>query len=518
MNPLASDRPQTYRSLLIADGIRAAALARPDKVALKGEFPDVTYRTLIARTDRVANLCLGGFGLRPGDRLLLLAGNCPEYFEIVVGAAQVGIIVVTPSPRLSGKEILEICADSTPTVAIAEAGWAEMLRDLRPASVARTVALGLEYESLLADASDRRPDEATRPEEWTTFALPYTSGTTGRAKGVMLSQRGRVQTFCAMASEYGCYSPDDIFLTIAPLYHGAGFAFGTAGLFFGGTCHLMGKFDAEKTLSILANDAPTGVFLVPTHFNAMFALPDAAIDAVRRTRLRTIISNAAPLPQSTKERIVDVFGGGLLHETYGSTEGSIVTNLRPEYQLRKERCVGLPFPMTELRILAENGEPAATGEVGELFSRSPYLFSGYWGRSPDELTALKDGFFSAGDLARMDEDGFVYIVDRKTDMIISGGINVYPREIEEVLAAHPDVIEAAVIGMPDDYWGEAIAAFVVSRQPIDGDALIEHCNRHVARFKTPKKIVFIDELPRNTGAKVNKRALRQRLGDPSTDT
>jgi long-chain acyl-CoA synthetase len=314
-----------------------------------------------------------------------------------------------------------------------------------------------------------------------------------------------------MGSEYGCYSPDDRFLALAPLYHGAGFAFATASLFFGGTCHLLSKFDAETTLDLLADEALTGVFMVPTHFNAIFALPEAKLERCRSTALKTIISNAAPLPQPTKARIVGAFGHGLLHETYGSTEGSIVTNLRPADQLRKEICVGHPFPMTEIRLLTEAGEPVAPGEVGELYSRSPYLFNGYWGRSLDEVGSYRDGFFSAGDLARMDDEGFIYIVDRKTDMIISGGINIYPREVEEALAAHPAVIEAAVIGEPDAYWGEAVVAFVVSKQPVDAEDLIAHCTDRLARYKAPKKIVFVDELPRNAAAKVNKRELRGRV-------
>ena len=511
MSGATAQRPATYRSLLIADGIRAAAIARPDKIAIVSDSRTVAYRDLIARIDRVSNLCLYGFGLRPGDRLLLLAGNCSEYIEIAVGAAQVGIIVVTPSPRLGAREILEICADSTPSAAIADARWAVELSDLKPPSLGRIVALGDDYEAVLADASSRRPDEATRPEEWWTFALPYTSGTTGRAKGVMLSQRSRVLTFCAMGAEYGCYSPDDRFVAIAPLYHGAGFAFGTASLFFGGTCHVMSSFDPEATLRILAQEAPTGIFMVPTHFNAIFALPEAVQDRARQTSLRTVISNAAPLPQPTKERIVDMFGTGRLHETYGSTEGGIVTNLRPDDQLRKQRCVGLPFPMTEIRLLGEVGQPVATGEVGELFSRSPYLFNGYWGRSMDDVPSYRDGFLSVGDLARQDEEGFIYIVDRKTDMIISGGINIYPREVEEVLIAHPAVVEAAVIGEPDAYWGEAVMAFVVAGRDVQADTLIAFCAERLARFKAPKRIIFIDALPRNTGAKVNKRELRARL-------
>jgi long-chain acyl-CoA synthetase len=232
--------------------------------------------------------------------------------------------------------------------------------------------------------------------------------------------------------------------------------------------------------------------------------------------LRTIISNAAALPQPLKERIVDHFGEGLLHETYGSTEAGIVTNIRPADQLRTDRSVGRAFALNEIRLLSPDGEDVPVGAVGELFSRSPYHFNGYWGH-PEWLAdcTRPGGWLSAGDLARRDQEGFLHIVDRKKDMVISGGFNIYPREVEMVLEQHPAVREACVVGVPDDRWGERLRAFIVAApgQRMDvslAAALAASCRDRLAGFKIPREFAFIDDIPRNLSGKILKRELRER--------
>jgi len=256
----------------------------------------------------------------------------------------------------------------------------------------------------------------------------------------------------------------------------------------------------------------TGTFMVPTHFQSIFALAPSVLGRYRGPvpSLRAIISNASALPQAIKERTVDYWGEGRLHETYGSTEGGVVTNLRPQDQLRKIRCVGRPFACTDVRLLDEQGREVPDGEIGELHSRSPYLFNGYFERPDETAAAMRNGYLSVGDLARRDEDGYLYIVDRKKDMVISGGLNVYPREIEEVLHEHPEIIEAAVIGVPDERWGERLLAFIVVRKPETArpDALEKHCREYLAGYKVPREFRFVDALPRNAGGKVLKHELR----------
>ena len=224
----------------------------------------------------------------------------------------------------------------------------------------------------------------------------------------------------------------------------------------------MPKYEPEIVLTKINEMKLTNTFFVPTHFHQLFSLGSKTLGKYDTSSLNAIISNAAPLPQATKEKIVDYFGDGLLHETYGSTEGGFVTNLRPYDQLRKEQCVGLPYPVVEVSLRNDDGDEVNRGEVGEVFTRSPILFNGYWQNSKATKEALTDdGWCTVGDLGRHDDEGYLYLVDRKKDMIISGGVNVFPREIEEVLAKHPNVKECAVFGVQDDYWGESVKAVVV---------------------------------------------------------
>ena len=507
---LLPDRPVTYRPVLIDTGVRAAAARTPGKVALAMDGHSYTYAQLVERIDRVADLAFTTLGLRKGDRIALMAPNCLEFIEIVLGVAAAGGVTAMVNPKLTGPELAYICNDSGARVLFVHASLEALARATDLPTVERIVVVGGDYESLVAAAQPVCP--AVQIDEWELFSLSYTAGTTGHPKGAMLSHRSRSLTFHAMAVEFGCYSQDDRALATAPLYHGAGFAFAVVPIANGGFTEIgPPKYDPEWTLRTLRDLELTNVFFVPTHFNAIFALPPETLAEVRPRHLRTIISNAAPLPQATKEKIVAYFGEGLLHETYGSTEGSIVSNLRPPDQLRKIQCVGLPIPNTEVKLLDDAGKEVGPNEVGELFSRSPYLFNGYWGLPEATAESLRDGWFSAGDLAVKDDEGFIYIVDRKQDMIISGGVNIYPREIEEVLHHHPAVKEAACVGVKDEYWGEALAAHVVVRSGaiVTEAELLAFCEERLARYKLPKSVTFIAELPRNAAGKVLRRDLRE---------
>ncbi len=274
----------------------------------------------------------------------------------------------------------------------------------------------------------------------------------------------------------------------------------------------MDKFDPEQVMVKLKSAEMTGFFGVPTHFHAIFSLEKTVLEANRPERLRTVISNAAALPQAMKETLVDYFGPGILHETYGSTEAGIVSNLRPADQLRKKACVGQPIPGTLVKVVDDEGRVCAPDEVGELFSTSPYLFNGYWKRPDETAEAYQDGWVTVGDLVRRDEEGYLYIVDRKKDMVISGGINIYPREVEEVLVTHPQISDVAVIGVPDEKWGESLKAFIVLRgkASLDAEAVAEFCEGRISRIKIPRGVEVVDAIPRNATGKVLKTELRQR--------
>ncbi len=502
--------PATYRPMTMASGVRSCALRDPDKIALICGNRQLTFRQLVDRIDRVATLTSHYFGLRQGDRAAIVAGNCLEYIEIVDGLSEAGVAAATPNHRQTPAEIGFILNDCAARVAFVTPEIESAVRAADCPGLERIIVIGEAYEALLNEA--RPGSDLPNVDEWEAFAIPYTSGTTGKPRGVTLSHRSRVLTGLCMASEYGCYSPDDQYLAIAPLFHGAGFNFAHAAVFFGGTCEVLPNFDPEITIRKLHESKAAGTFMVPTHFHAIFALEKSVRDRWRGVALKALVSNAAPLPQRTKETIVDYFGDGILHETYGSTEGGIVTNLRPPDQLRKQQCVGRPFLMNQVRLLGEEGKPVAAGEVGELYNNSPCLFLGYWNQPEATAATMRDGWFSAGDLARMDEEGYLYLVDRKKDMYISGGVNVYPREIEEFLFRHPGIKEAAVVGVQDDYWGEAGRAFVVL-QPgatLGAGELITACKQNLAGYKVPRQVVFLDALPRNAAGKVLKTDLRKR--------
>lgn len=505
-----ASRPAGGVSVTIAEGVRTSARRTPAATALCEGARELDYRSLVQRANRVSNGAMGS-GLAPGDRSAVLSGNRLEFVELVLGLAEAGIPPAMINPRSTPEEIAFLCADSGARMLFVDRSLEEVARDADLPDVERIVVLGGDYERWLADA---RPDPpATTPGEGDVFCIPYTAGTTGAPKGVLLTHRSRTLTFLAMAAEYGCYGPDDRALALAPLYHGAGFAFAMAPLFLGGSCTIMPRFEPELALRAIDEGRSTSTFMTPTHFSSLFALEPRPLDRYHTGSLTALVSNAAPLSQAMKERIVERFGPDVLFEAYGSTEASIVSNLRPADQLRKQQCVGLPFPMTSVRIQAPDGSEAGAGEIGELFSRSPYLFAGYWGRPEEGAAALRDGWFSAGDLARRDEEGYLYIVDRVDDRIISGGVNIYPREIEETLLRHPAVADAAVFGVPDEHWGEAVQAAVQLRA--DGaataDELLDFCRRGLAGHKRPKRLRLVGELPRNSAGKILRRSLRERF-------
>lgn len=503
-------RADSFQAMTIGRGIRCAAARSPEKAALISGDRHLSYRELVRRMARVANMGRTHFGLKPGDRAILLAPNTLSYIELVAGLSDIGVIVATLSPRLTSFELREIVADCEPRLIVADPSCAALLVQEAWADDIPVLELGKPYEALIGHAADTATDMAN--DEEAPFALAYTSGTTGQPKGVLLPHRSRAITFLAMAAEYRCFGVDDNFLAMAPMCHGAGFVFACAALFFNGTTTLFDERDPAAMLSRMTRSDVSGIFVVPTQLARLFDLPQATLDAHRNHKLTTMISNAAALPQALKERSIDQFGDDLLHETYGSTEGGIVTNIRPRDLVRKPNSVGVPFPGVEVELRTNTGGIAAIGDAGELYCRSPASFAGYWRRPQETAAAVVDGWVTVGDIACRDSDSYITIVDRKKDMIVTGGMNVYPREIENVIAALPDVREVAVVGAPDAEWGESVHAFIIPRTggTIDEQAVMDACRERLAGFKIPRRISLIDELPRNAGGKVLKGLLRER--------
>ncbi|MGX9962332.1 class I adenylate-forming enzyme family protein [Roseomonas sp. F4] len=499
------------RCMLISDGIRASAGRTPDKIAMRETGRELTYARLVERIARVANLCHAGLGLRHGEHAAVFSANCLEYVEIVAGMAEAGIAAATIGPAASAPEIRFICDDSAARVMFVSAALEDAARAAAPASVERFIVIGPDYEALLAEASSGPC--AVEVDERDIFSVPYTSGATGRAKGVRLAHRGRVLSAYAMAAEHGCYTPYDRAVATTPMFHGAGFLMALTPIFFGGFVEVMPRFDIEALMTTITRIQATSAYIVPAHFAALFALPEATRARYDVRSMKAAISGTAPLPQATKERIVGFFGEGKLYERYGTTETSIACSLSPPDQLRKQASVGLPYPATQMKICDADGQAVAQGEVGELWVSSPYMFSGYLNLPEQTAAGTRGDWFVTGDLARQDEEGYLYLVDRKNDMVISGGENIYPREVEEVLLAHPAVAECGVTGAPHPYWGEAVTAFVVTRpgMHVTVEELATLCRDRLSRYKVPKDIRFMPALPRNAMGKVLRRELKDQL-------
>lgn len=501
--------------LNIANGVREFAQSTPHALAVIDGDRSITYRQLADRAARFAN-ALASQGLAQGARVGVLLGNRLEYCEIAAGLAMGGFVAVPINPRLTPSEATYILEHSGATAIVVDHPLATVSQPWQETKQPVSITIdgtdpGSDYESLLTAST--AIDPRAYVDETDPFCITYTSGTTGNPKGVLISHRSRCLTFTATALEWGL-GPSKRTIAVAPMYHGAGFAFGYGAVYVGGTVSMLRAFDAKTLLAMIQAFRPSSVFLVPTHGQMLRALSDDVVDSFDTTSLETLYFNAAALPYPLKQWVRTHFPTAGIHELYGSTEAGIVTNLRPAEpgsQMDKANCVGQAWFMTELKLLDDDGRPVAPGTPGELFCRSPFLMNGYLDN--DEATAActtTDGFLSSGDVAIMDEDACVYIVDRKKDLVISGGTNIYPREVEDVLFTHEAIADVAVIGMPHDTWGEQVTACIVfkAEQSATPDELDAHCRQTLGGYKIPRAFVVMDALPRNATGKVLKRELR----------
>ena len=499
--------------LHIANGIREFALAQPRTAAVVDGDRVITYAELEDRTNRVAQVLLAS-GLGKGASVAVLLGNRAEYMETAAGIARAGMVMVPLNPRMTVPEVEYIVGHSDARAMVLDDALAGIAGTTAPdLSLVLSIdgtTLGQDYEQALAAASNEAP--VVEISEDDPFCIAYTSGTTGRPKGVVISHRSRTLTFYCCAMDWGI-GLGRRSIAVAPMYHGAGFCFGYAPVVTGGTVSMLRAWKPEELLKMIERDQAQSVFLVPTHAQMIRALGDDVIAKYDLSSLDTLYFNAAALPVELKEWVMATFPHVGVHELYGSTEAGIMTNLRPHDARRKPGSVGTPWFMQEIRVVDDNGDPVAPGEPGELFSRSPFIMNGYL-NDPEATAACTtdDGFITCGDIVVVDDEGYVRIVDRKKDMIISGGVNVYPRDVEEALATHPAVAEAAVIGVPDEKWGEAVVAYVTTAG--DATLTLEEADAHLrpllAGYKIPRELVVIDAIPRNASGKVLKRELRDR--------
>ncbi|MCB2017795.1 MAG: AMP-binding protein, partial [Hydrogenophaga sp.] len=475
------------------------------------------------RASQLASALLG-LGLVKGDRVGVIAHNRLEWMEMYAGMARAGLVVVPLNFRLTGPEMAYILGHAEVAAVIAGPNFCDTVDAIRPElplAADRFIVLGdaapagwTAYETLLAGAQTDAVFAAVAPDDM--CALMYTSGTTGRPKGAIRAHGGSTLIALATALEMG-FTRDDTALLVMPLCHANSLYFGTTFVHLGATIVIDDRpsFDPEAVLKTLAEDRVTFTSLVPTHYIMMMSLPDEVKQRCDLSAVGKLMISSAPARQDTKRGIMELFPNGKLYELYGSTEAGWVTLLRPDEQLSKLGSVGREWAGSgPIRLLDHDRREVADGEVGELFSRTAYVFDGYW-RNPEKTAEAMDGLWcSVGDMARRDEDGYIWLVDRKSNMIISGGENVYPSEVEGVLGQHPAVRDVAIVGVPHEKWGETPLAVVVQHPgaAVDEAALRDWCRERLAGFKCPSRVVFVDEgdMPRTATGKVLHRLLRQR--------
>jgi long-chain acyl-CoA synthetase len=510
--------------LLVHDAVLAAAARDGGQVAIAFEGRNVRYRELAEQVRRLSGVLQDGLGLPGGARVALILPNCPEFYVGVLGISHAGLVSVPVPAGATDREIRHIVSHSGCLAVLADSGVAAragtVLGELEDAGIpvltwSAPRRSGPAVEDLIVGGSPvtrARPVDGSAP-----FFFGYTSGSTGAPKAAVVPHQARTAMALLYGQEYGCYGVRDTALVTTPLYHGAGLSRGLTPLMTGGTVVLHRRFDPSAVVGALAAENVTAAFMVPTMFAAIFDLPAREVGRLRDRSL-TILSNASALPDPVKQRILTAWPGVRLFEIYGSTEAGTVASLRPEDQRRKARCVGPPMAFTDVRLLADDGSDAAPGEVGELVSRSPFVFSGYYGDEQATAAAFHDGWVGVGDLARRDDEGYLYIVGRTSEVIITGGVNVYPREVEEVIAAHPGVREAAVFGVPDERWGERVCAAVVPAAAghLDVRSLDEHCRSLLAPAKLPRSVQLLGELPKTSAGKVAKLELARQAGQQTT--
>jgi malonyl-CoA/methylmalonyl-CoA synthetase len=496
----------------IAEAFIRNAGREPEKLCLRFGGEEWTYQRLRERAENFA-AALDACGVRPRDRVALFLGNCPDFLAAYLGTHLVGGVVVPVNTQYRKTELLHIFGDAGVRMCLTDAnvrreleGVREDLRDLQT-----VVEVGEDLEEFLDGASSNY--KPGLPDGEDLAAIAYTSGTTGRSKGAMLLHRNLVANAEAVCTAWQ-WTADDVLLLVLPLFHVHGLMVGAHGTFFAGAgAELHRKFDAATVYDALLDCRVTMFFGVPTMYTRL--LREAELREEKPSPLRLYVSGSAPLSPQAFEEFERLFGERIL-ERYGMTE-TIMNLTNPYDGERKPGTVGMPFPGQEARVVdVKSRELLSAGEVGEIEVRGPHVFAGYWNR-PDatEESLDEDGWFRTGDLGYFDEVGYFTISGRAMELIISGGYNVYPREVEEVIEGCPGVSEVAVVGLPDPEYGERVVAAVVrDDQTLNAEKVKEFCREALASYKKPREVVFVDVLPRNALGKVLKHEVRDQLIEP----
>ncbi len=499
--------------MFIGDWLARREMLTPNKVALVDTLNGnrrITYREWNRTANRIANFLCEQLGVQKGDRVAVLAMNCVEYLDLWFACGKLGAIMQTLNWRLTPRELAGLIADATPRVFFFGTDFAAQVEELRAMNALPTFNLALSQEG-----GEEMPDtpppeiELTWDDPW---VICYTGGTTGLPKGAILTHGNITWNSINTVMSWGL-TPDDTTILNSPLFHTGGLNVFTAPLVhIGGTSIVCRAFDVDQVFDLVRDAGVTLYFGVPTMFITMQQHP--RWDQADFSKLKLVISGGAPCPLPVFEKFwvrgVDFKTG------YGLTEAGPNTFWLPREDVhRKPGAVGFPLFHVDVKVIDERGRACDADQVGELLVSGPHVCAGYWNRPEETAKAIDpDGWLRTGDLARRDAEGYYTIVGRSKDMIISGGENIYPSEVESVLHAHPAIAEAALVGVPDAKWGEVGRAMIVLQKDarVTVEELTEFCRSRLARFKIPKTFVFVGELPKTAAGKIDKKALVEKYG------
>ncbi len=516
--------------LNIGEIINVNANKYPNKLALKDARSQLTFKELNERTNKLANGILKS-DIKKGDKVAILSNNCIEFMELYIAAAKGGFIVVPLNFRLHPDEISFIINNSDAQWLFVEYRFKEATeriweraKELGFESVQRVLiadkpAEGWKlFEDIVEMGQNSYPNIKVNPED--TWVILYTSGTTGRPKGVIRSHRSYVAFFLINETEFS-FTPQDYGMILMPLSHVNSTFYSFVFTYIGAPVyiHIEYNFDPEEVLQIIAQEKITFTSMIPTHYNLILNLPEEVKQKYDLSCVTALLTSSAPATKQMKLDVMKLFNKTKLFEAYGSTEAGLVTLLRPEDQMDKLGSIGKECIGTDcIKLLDEDRNPVPIGEIGELYSRSPQMFDEYYKLPEKTKQAFKGEFFSAGDMGKKDEDGFYTLVDRKANMIISGGEHIYPSEVEKVIISHPSVVECAVVGLEDYKWGESVTAVCILNKEVASPEAFnkemhQYCEDKLARFKVPKRFLCInsEEMPRTGSGKVIHRRLRERF-------
>lgn len=509
-------------NMVIGDLLRHSVNRYPDHPAIIGEDFSFTYREFNNRVNRLAN-SLHANGVNKGDRLGILLMNCYQFLEIIMACAKAGIVMVPVNWRFQPKEI-EFIIDNSDTRAMilgeefipVMQQAAQNISQIPPDKywVVGKQKFGNEgksYEDLIRLGSEKEPDINITPED--IFFIGYTSGTTGFPKGAVILHKTDVELAVAINIEYEMGSRL-VNLIVMPTFHSNSIWNTVASFLNGATVHIyhLRGFNGEEILKIIEKYRVNISSMVPTMYNIILALPAETRAKYDVSSVKILLSSSAPISPKTKQEIMAFFKNAQLYESYGSTETGLVSNLRPEDQERKIASVGQAAFGKLLKILDPDGNELPTGNIGEIYTRGIDIFKEYYKNPEATRAAFRGDWCTVGDMGYMDTEGFLHLVDRKNDMIISGGENIYPTEVENVIGQIPSVREVAVVGVPDDFWGESVKAVIMLKEgaTTTESEVLELAKSKLAGYKRPKSVDFVTELPMTPTGKILRRLVKEK--------